>query len=128
MAALLALTSALSFQRSAFSAVRLSAEAGKALCKTVPVRVIGIALRAPKLPARQSLETLLENRAVVHRQQGFADEAMIYKAERAIVQRSADTAQDLVRLLLAPCSGPDVDYDHVLAAFLRAHRPVALAA
>jgi hypothetical protein len=55
------------------------------------------------------------------------DEAMIYKAERAIVQRSADTAQDLVRLLLTPCSGPEVDYDHVLAAFLRAHRPVALA-
>jgi hypothetical protein len=55
------------------------------------------------------------------------DEAMIHKAERAIVQRGADSAQDLVRLLLAPCSGPDVDYDQVLAAFLRAHRPVALA-
>jgi hypothetical protein len=51
----------------------VSAEAGEAQRKAIPIRAIGIALGTPKLSARQSLEALLEHWAVVHRQQGFAD-------------------------------------------------------
>ena len=52
------------------------------------------------------------------------DETMAGNSERLVMQRSADGAQDLVRLLLAPCAGPDVNSEEVLRAVLGARRPV----
>lgn len=53
-----------------------------------------------------------------------ADEAMAGDSERLVVQGGADGAEDLVRLLLAPCAGPDVHSEDVLRAVLAARRPV----